>query len=113
MILNNTIGWGDLCKVDSKHVINNNDFDTYLANKKEDKVITNTENKTNHSELYDREYESENKTLHGTELEFVNGTTIYNEYDEDQNMPTDTRQNEENILNRKNYEDEYKMKFCA
>ena len=94
-------------------MIHNNAFGAYLANKKEEKGITNTEKKTNHSEFYEREYDSENKTLRGTELEFGNGTTIYNEYDEDQKMPTDTGQNEEDISNRKTYEDEYKMKFCA
>ena len=103
MILNNTVCWGDLCKVESKHVIHNNDLDTYLLNKKKGKLRTTMERKTNRSDSF----ESENKTFKGTDLDSVNGTFIHDDYNEDQKISTDT----EIISDRRTYcyEEEYKM----
>ena len=106
MILNDTIGWGTLCKVESKHVIHNNDLNTYMFNKNKGEMTTTMEKKTNRSDSF----ESENETFMGTVLDIVNGALTY---DEDWKISTDTGQNEENISDRRTYEEEYKMIFCA
>ena len=105
MILKDTIGWGTLCKVESKHVIHNNILNTYMLNKNEGEMTTTTGKTTNHSESF----ESENETFKGTVLDSVNGTFIHDEYNEEQKDSTDT----EIIFDRRTYEEEYKMIFCA
>jgi len=109
LILNNTIGWGDLCKVESKHVIHNKDLETYLPINNEGEVFTDAKNSTSHSVPYDSEFDHVNKTLDETELDLDPGNKNPSEYNEGETPSTDTVQNEENMSERRTN----KMIFCA